>query len=101
MNALQRLIIGSFSAASNVTGVLTSIPTVTLLLHEFDALALFDCAACAPYIDIDMGADDLRSGAYKGFSEVSHRIERARQFRGLPYPDAVFISTHKVGRRSR
>jgi selenocysteine lyase/cysteine desulfurase len=59
--------IGSFSAASNVTGIITDTAAVTELLHEHGALAFWDFAAAAPYVDIDMGT---------GY-------------------DAVFISTHK------
>ena len=65
--------IGSFSAASNVTGTLVSIRRITKILHHAGALAFFDYAAAAPYIPIDMNpADDP-----------------------LAYKDAVFISSHK------
>jgi selenocysteine lyase/cysteine desulfurase len=67
------LVIGSFSAASNVTGVLTDVHAVARVLHRHGALAFFDFAACAPYVPIDMhpaGDDDARL-------------------------DALFISTHK------
>ena len=46
--------IGSFSAASNVTGIRTSVDSVTRVLHEAGALAFWDYAAAAPYIDINM-----------------------------------------------
>ncbi len=46
--------IGSFSAASNVTGVKTPVRAVARLLHRHDALACFDFAASAPYVTIDM-----------------------------------------------
>jgi selenocysteine lyase/cysteine desulfurase len=59
--------IGSFSAASNVTGILTDWALVTSALHENGALAFWDFAAAAPYVDIDMSL---------GF-------------------DAVFLSPHK------
>jgi selenocysteine lyase/cysteine desulfurase len=59
--------IGSFSAASNVTGILTDTARVTALLHDHGALAFWDFAAAAPYVDIDMR---------EGF-------------------DAVFLSPHK------
>jgi len=52
------LIIGAFSAASNVTGILTDTDAVTSLLHRYGALAVWDYAAAAPYVDIDMRADD-------------------------------------------
>lgn len=46
--------IGSFSAASNVTGILTDTAAVARVLHEHGALAFFDFAAAAPYVDIAM-----------------------------------------------
>jgi selenocysteine lyase/cysteine desulfurase len=48
--------IGSFSAASNVTGLLTDADAVTDLLHEHGALAFWDYAAAGPYVDIRMSA---------------------------------------------
>ncbi|TMW64640.1 hypothetical protein Poli38472_011520 [Pythium oligandrum] len=69
--------IGAFSAASNLTGVLTDVDTITATLHMHGALAFWDYATCAPYVPIDMNpvvAGDLRPFVYK---------------------DAVFISGHK------
>ncbi len=55
------LLIGSFSAASNVTGIMSDVQGITRLLHAHGALAFWDYAAAAPYVEIDMtpGADDL------------------------------------------
>ena len=53
-----RIKIGSFSAASNVTGVRTPVYDVARILHRHGALACFDFAACAPYSEIDMNRDD-------------------------------------------
>ncbi|MFC0433803.1 aminotransferase class V-fold PLP-dependent enzyme [Kutzneria buriramensis] len=65
--------IGSFSAASNVTGILTNTRTVTRILHAHDALAFWDFAAAAPHVAIDMApADDPDA-----------------------HMDAVFMSPHK------
>ncbi|MEY4323708.1 MAG: hypothetical protein RL410_1489 [Actinomycetota bacterium] len=51
--------IGSFSAASNVTGIVTDTHAISKLLHAHGALAFWDFAAAGPYIDIDMNpADD-------------------------------------------
>jgi len=67
------VLIGSFSAASNVTGIVTDTTAVSLLLHRFGALSFWDYAAAAPYLALDMGsATD-----------------------GSDYKDAVFISPHK------
>jgi selenocysteine lyase/cysteine desulfurase len=68
--------IGSFSAASNVTGMRTDVRKVASLLHKYDALACFDFAACAPYVDIDMNPEP----AFEGED---------------PSIDAIFISPHK------
>ncbi|MCL4117947.1 UNVERIFIED_CONTAM: hypothetical protein GTU68_020567 [Idotea baltica] len=65
-------LIGSFSAASNVTGLLTNVPAVSSLLHRFGALAFWDYAAAAPYVSMDMGSLDSDE-----------------------YLDAVFVSPHK------
>ena len=46
--------IGVFSAASNVTGVITDADAVTALLHTHSALAFWDYATAAPYLPLDM-----------------------------------------------
>ena len=69
------LLIGSFSAASNVTGILSDTHGVSTLLHEHGALAFWDYAACGPYVDIDM---QPRCADHP-----------------LSYKDAVFLSPHK------
>ena len=50
----DRLRIGSFAAASNVTGMLTPVHEIASLLHAHGAMACFDYAASAPYVEIDM-----------------------------------------------
>ncbi len=72
----NRLRIGSFSAASNVTGIRAPIEQIAVLLHQYDALACFDFAASAPYVEIDMNPP-------------------ARQADEDPSIDAIFISPHK------
>src|SRR5438105_10512172 len=59
--------IGSFSAASNVTGIITDHSAISALLHRHGAPSFWDFAAAAPYVEIDLSA-------------------------GL---DAVFLSPHK------
>src|SRR5436190_7300735 len=50
--------IGSFSAASNVTGIVTDTAAVSDLLHAHGALSFWDFAAAAPYVDITMRGKD-------------------------------------------
>ena len=47
------LLIGSFSAASNVTGIRTDVERVTRLLKQYGALSFWDYAAAA-YVRIRM-----------------------------------------------
>ena len=56
-HADRRLKIGSFSAASNVTGVKSDVAGISALLKNHGALAFWDYAAAAPYVAIDMNAD--------------------------------------------
>jgi selenocysteine lyase/cysteine desulfurase len=82
-HADRPLKIGSFSAASNVTGILTDTRAVSVLLHRHGALALWDCAAAAPYIEVAMSPH--RPGP-----------EGARDDAHLDHKDAVFVSPHKL-----
>ena len=51
-HAGRPLVIGSFSAASNVTGILTDADRVAALLHRHGALSVWDYSAAAPYVAI-------------------------------------------------
>ena len=56
-DALRRasgLVVGAFSAASNVTGILTDVVAVTALLKSAGALAVWDYACAGPYLPIAM-----------------------------------------------
>jgi selenocysteine lyase/cysteine desulfurase len=50
--------IGSFSAASNVTGILSDVAGISKLLHQHDALAFWDYAAAAPYVALSADGID-------------------------------------------
>ncbi|KAE8694121.1 hypothetical protein F3Y22_tig00110788pilonHSYRG00470 [Hibiscus syriacus] len=67
----NRPLLGSFSACSNVTGILSDTRGIATLLHQHGAFACFDFAASGPYVDIEM-----RSGEMDGY-------------------DGIFISPHK------
>lgn len=67
----DRLKIGAFSIASNVTGIVTEADAVTKMLKDHGALAVWDCAGGGPYLPLDMRA-------------------------GTPYEkDAIIVSPHK------
>lgn len=50
--------IGSFTACSNVTGILTPVHEMARLMHEYGGLVFVDYAAGAPYMDINMHPED-------------------------------------------
>jgi len=70
------LLIGSFSAASNVTGIVSDSHGISALLHRHGALSFWDFAAAAPYVAIEMYGGPDRDP--------------------LCYKDAVFLSPHKL-----
>ncbi|ADZ90998.1 aminotransferase class V-fold PLP-dependent enzyme [Marinomonas mediterranea] len=55
-------IIASFSAASNVSGVRTDDYAVTTLLNKYGAISVWDYAAAAPYVDVNMNPASQRVG---------------------------------------
>ncbi len=75
-HADRPLKIGSFSAASNVTGIITDTAALSSLLHRHGALSFYDFAAAAPYVAIEMGPVDPADP--------------------LSFKDAVFVSPHKL-----
>ncbi len=87
--------IGSFSAASNVTGILTDTDAISTILHEHGALAFWDFAAAAPYIDITMYGSTAREDENAtGTAEPSSAAYDSTR-RALARKDAVFLSPHK------
>jgi selenocysteine lyase/cysteine desulfurase len=73
-HAGRPLLVGAFSAASNVTGILTDTDRLAALLHRHGALSVWDYSAAAPYLPIRMAASAPGAGDHK---------------------DAVFFSPHK------
>ena len=65
-HADRPLRIGSFSAASNVTGIVSDTRAIAALLHRHGALSFWDCAAAGPYVEIDMGAPEDRPDGLQG-----------------------------------
>lgn len=54
----RKLKIGSFTAASNVTGVWTDYHALAKIMHKHNGLCFVDFAAAAPYAEINMHPDD-------------------------------------------
>jgi len=73
----RKVKIGSFSAASNVTGIMTDVNAVSILLHKAGGLVFFDYATAAPYVKMDMNPVIMGDDA------------------SYVYKDAIFFSGHK------
>ncbi len=50
--------IGTFTACSNVTGIMTPYYELAKIMHEYGGICFVDFAASAPYVDINMHPDD-------------------------------------------
>jgi selenocysteine lyase/cysteine desulfurase len=57
-HAARPVKVGSFSAASNVTGIISDTEAVSALLHRHGALACWDYASAGPYLPIDVRDKD-------------------------------------------
>jgi selenocysteine lyase/cysteine desulfurase len=66
------LLIGSFSACSNVTGYMPDYYELAEIMHQYNGYCFIDFAASAPYVDINMHPDDKKKSL-----------------------DAIFFSPHK------
>ena len=55
------LVVGTFAAASNVTGVLTDPDPITALLHQYNALSVWDYATAGPYVPMDMNPPSVNN----------------------------------------
>jgi len=90
---------GSFTAASNITGKYLDVDKYSILMHKNNGLAFFDFAAAAPYIKMDMNKklpDDYRK--LLGFGNIideNDEINIKEQDINLCFKDALFFSPHK------
>jgi selenocysteine lyase/cysteine desulfurase/tRNA(Ile)-lysidine synthase TilS/MesJ len=99
--AMNRLLIGSFAAASNVTGVVEDVDTVSRLLHFYGALSFWDYATAAPYLPINFNpigtARTTAAEAAPTSAAASAAVAVAQQCSSASaHKDAVFFSPHKL-----
>ncbi|XP_066936646.1 uncharacterized protein [Clytia hemisphaerica] len=76
--ARGKILVGSFSAASNITGIINDTEKIATLMHQYDGYAFFDYATAGPYLDMNMNP---------------HKTDVRKN--ELSYKDAVFCSVHK------
>ena len=90
---------GSFTAASNITGKYLDVDKYSILMHKYNGLAFFDYASAAPYIKIDMNkklSDEYRK--LLGFDTLINsddNLDIKNEDINLCFKDALFFSPHK------
>lgn len=93
-HADRPLKIGSFSAASNVTGVLSDVPAIARVLHRGGAYACFDYAAAGPYVPIDMHPADPEA-------RIDALFLSMHKFVGGPQASGVLVAHRELFRTKR
>ncbi len=77
-NVKDRLTIGTFSIASNITGIPTDDVAVTILMHKYGGLAFWDYSAAAPHVQI-----------------IMNPLVTNQSDEGMAKKDALYFSGHK------
>ncbi len=90
----SRTIIGVFSAASNVTGLLLDDLALTALMHKYDGLAVWDYATAAPYVNIDMNPNV--SGDDFGLCDKDAIVFSAHKFVGGPQTPGILVAKKEL-----
>jgi len=91
-HANSDLKIGSFSAASNVTGIVTEPNPVSRLLKQNGALSVWDYAGAGPYLAMDMQG--------KPGAEIDAMVVSSHKFAGGPGASGLLILRNTAVRRN-
>ena len=82
---------GTFTAASNITGKYLDVDKYSILMHKYQGLAFFDYASAAPYLKMDM--NKKLSEEYRELLGFENDINNEDS--SLCFKDAIFFSPHK------
>lgn len=85
-------VVGSFSAASNVTGILTDVDAVTRLLRARGAVSVWDYGCAGPYCEMDMKAGTD--------AEKDAIVFSAHKFPGGPGASGITVIREAIVRRA-
>ncbi len=91
-NADSDLLIGAFSAASNVTGILTDASAVSKIVKKYNGITVWDYAGGAPYISIDMATGSE--------AEKDVVVASSHKFPGGPGGSGILIMRHSAVQRT-
>ncbi|MEM9696567.1 MAG: aminotransferase class V-fold PLP-dependent enzyme [Myxococcota bacterium] len=86
------LVVGSFSAASNVTGIITDTDRVSQILRAHGAFAVWDYAGGGPYLPINMSSGDTSKDAV---------VFSPHKFPGGPGASGILVVRDRVIRHQK
>ena len=87
--------IGTFSAASNVTGILNDCHAIARVLHAHGALAFFDLAAAGPCVDIELHPRKPDGTPDEG-AEMDAVFLSMHKFLGGPRSPGILIASRSL-----
>ena len=82
--------IGSFTASSNITGLLLDVDRIASMMHKENGFVFFDYAAGAPYLKID-----LKDSLPQDYRDMLHFKKLNDSELRTCFKDGVFFSPHK------
>lgn len=83
--------LGAFSAASNVTGVLSDMRAIARLLHDHDAWFVADYAAAAPYVPVRLAESAPGAG-----DRIDAALLSPHKFPGGPGASGVLVCDRRL-----
>ena len=90
--------IGTFTAASNITGEQLNVDVISIIMHECNGLAFFDYASGAPYLKVDMNnvlEENFKYGGNDNLPEEYKLENITEKQKKIGYKDGIFFSPHK------
>jgi len=84
--------IGSFTAASNITGYLLDVDAFAIEMHKNRGVAFFDYASGAPYLQMDL--NDKLPDEYRKKLNFKNKFSK-EDAEKYCYKDGIFYSPHK------
>ena len=82
--------IGSFTASSNITGLLLDVDRIASMMHKENGFVFFDYAAGAPYLKID-----LKDSLPQDYRDMLHFKKLNDSELRTCFKDGLFFSPHK------
>jgi selenocysteine lyase/cysteine desulfurase len=84
--------IGSFTAASNITGLLIDVDAFSIEMHKNGGFAFFDYASAAPYLQINVNS--ILPDEYRKKLKFENKFSK-EDIEKYCYKDGIFYSPHK------